>query len=89
VDTRFVATAAANPALQPNGSPINDTFSISANIQFANINPDEAQTLAVLPCRRFTFLPESTVSLSKRHCRHASIGKPKTPPSRRKTATLK
>ncbi len=60
VDTRFVATAAANPALQPNGAPINDTFSISADIQFANINPDEAQTLAVLPCRRFTFLPEST-----------------------------
>lgn len=60
VDTRFVATAAANPALQTNGTPVNDTFSISPNIQFTNINPDEAQTLAVLPCRRFTFLPEST-----------------------------
>jgi NitT/TauT family transport system substrate-binding protein len=62
VNPGFVSRSAAQASLQANGNPVNDTFSLSASAQLdvASINPDEAATLAVLPCRRFTFLPEST-----------------------------
>lgn len=62
IDPRFVAAAAQNAKLQPNARPINDTFSIGAKLDLSSVKvkADEAATLAVLPCRRFTFLPEST-----------------------------
>ncbi|MCX7682202.1 MAG: ABC transporter substrate-binding protein [Anaerolineae bacterium] len=62
VNPGFVSRSAAQASLQANANPVNDTFSLSASAQLdvASINPDEAATLAVLPCRRFTFLPEST-----------------------------
>lgn len=62
IDPRFVLAAAQNPALQPNARPINDSFSIGAKVDIsgANVKAEDANTLAVLPCRRFTFLPEST-----------------------------
>lgn len=62
VNPGFVSRSAAQASLQANANPINDSFSLSASAQLdiASINPDEAATLAVLPCRRFTFLPEST-----------------------------
>ena len=46
--------------MQPNGKPVNDTFSISAQLDLSGVETEEAATLAVLPCRTFTFLPEST-----------------------------
>jgi hypothetical protein len=46
--------------LQPNGKPVNDTFSVSAQLDLSGVSTGAAETLAVLPCRTFNFLPEST-----------------------------
>lgn len=60
VNPGFVARSAAQANLQANANPLNDSFSISGKFDLSGIDPDDAVTLAVLPCRRFTFLPEST-----------------------------
>lgn len=60
VDPGFVSRSAQQASLAANGSPVNDTFSISANIDLSSVASDDAATLAVLPCRRFSFLPDST-----------------------------
>ncbi|MDX1616362.1 MAG: ABC transporter substrate-binding protein [Candidatus Promineifilaceae bacterium] len=60
IDPNFVLRAADQPTLQANGKPVNDTFSISAQLDLTGVDTDAAATLAVLPCRTFTFLPEST-----------------------------
>ena len=62
MDPRFVAAASQNTKLQPNGKLINQTFSMGNKLDLsgAKVNTQDAATLAVLPCRRFTFLPEST-----------------------------
>ncbi len=61
VNANFVALAAQQASLQPNGKPVNDTFSIAAQIDLTGVsNTSDAATLAVLPCRDFQFLPEST-----------------------------
>jgi ABC-type nitrate/sulfonate/bicarbonate transport system substrate-binding protein len=67
VDASFIARAAAQPALQAAGSPVNDTFSLTTHPNLSGINPDDAVTLAVLPCNRFTFLPESTTLTLESH----------------------
>ncbi|MEZ4593344.1 MAG: ABC transporter substrate-binding protein [Chloroflexota bacterium] len=60
VNGGFVLRAADQASLQPNGKPVNDTFSISAQVDLTGVSTDAAATLAVLPCRTFAFLPEST-----------------------------
>lgn len=60
IDPRFVTAAARNTALKANGTLINDTFSMSSRPDFSKVNVRDAATLAVLPCREFKFLPEST-----------------------------
>lgn len=60
VNPGFVLRAADQASLQANGNPINDTFSISAQLDLTDVATTDAATLAVLPCRTFTFLPEST-----------------------------
>lgn len=60
VDGSFVLRAADQPSLQPNGKPVNDTFSISSQLDLRGVSTEDAQTLVVLPCRTFQFLPEST-----------------------------
>jgi hypothetical protein len=60
VDTRFVERSAQQASLQANGNPINDSFSISAQLDLSGVDTEAATTLAVLPCRKFDFLPEST-----------------------------
>lgn len=60
VNPGFIARSAAQASLQANGNPINDTFSLSTRLELAGINQEDAVTLAILPCRRFAFLPEST-----------------------------
>lgn len=57
VDSRFINQVSV---AQLNQAPINDSFSINAEISIGDLNTRDAVTLAVLPCRRFTFLPEST-----------------------------
>ena len=56
----FVSRSAAQASLQANGTPVNDSFSLSAQFDLSGVDTDDAATLVVLPCRRFTFLPEST-----------------------------
>jgi len=60
VDPGFVSRSASQASLQANGDPVNDTFSLSAQLDLSTVNTDDAATLVVLPCRRFAFLPEST-----------------------------
>jgi ABC-type nitrate/sulfonate/bicarbonate transport system substrate-binding protein len=60
VNPNFVARSAQQSSLQANGTPVNDSFSLTAKLDITGINSEEAATLAVLPCRNFTFLPEST-----------------------------
>jgi ABC-type amino acid transport substrate-binding protein len=60
VNPGFVLRAAEQASLQPNGNPVNDSFSISAQLDLSGVSTGAAATLAVLPCRTFTFLPEST-----------------------------
>lgn len=62
VDPNFVLRAADQPQLQTSRRPVNDTFSMSATAQLdvGGIDQSAAATLAVLPCRTFSFLPEST-----------------------------
>lgn len=60
VNPGFVIRAAEQASLQPNGRPTNDTFSISSQLDLSTVTTGDAATLAVLPCRTFTFLPEST-----------------------------
>ncbi|MFQ5615384.1 MAG: hypothetical protein ACE5GO_02860, partial [Anaerolineales bacterium] len=60
INPGFVSRTAQQPSLQANGDPVNDTFSISTKLDLSDVSTDDAATLAVLPCRRFTFLPEST-----------------------------
>ncbi len=60
VNTGFVARSGNQASLQANADPINDTFSLSSKLDLSGIDTTDAATLAVLPCRRFTFLPEST-----------------------------
>jgi ABC-type nitrate/sulfonate/bicarbonate transport system substrate-binding protein len=60
VNPGFVSRSASQASLQANGSPVNDTFSLSAQLDLSGVDTDDAATLVILPCRRFTFLPEST-----------------------------
>lgn len=60
VNPGFVSRAGNQASLQSNNAPINDTFSVNAAVTITDLNTADAATLAVLPCRRFTFLPEST-----------------------------
>jgi ABC-type nitrate/sulfonate/bicarbonate transport system substrate-binding protein len=60
VNPGFVSRSAAQAGLQPNARPVNETFSMSASLDLTGVDTDTAATLAVLPCRTFTFLPEST-----------------------------
>lgn len=60
VNPGFVLRAAEQASLQPSANPVNDTFSISQQLDLSTVTTGDAATLAVLPCRTFTFLPEST-----------------------------
>jgi hypothetical protein len=60
VNPGFVLRAADQASLQANGDPVNDTFSLSSQLDLTGVSTGAAETLAVLPCRTFSFLPEST-----------------------------
>jgi outer membrane protein OmpA-like peptidoglycan-associated protein len=73
IDPQFVLAAAAKPELQTTAQPLNDTFSLVSSVSVAAAPGDAAPaatpttdavvpaatTLAVLPCKRFTFQPDS------------------------------
>ncbi|MCP4359235.1 MAG: ABC transporter substrate-binding protein, partial [Chloroflexi bacterium] len=60
VNSGFVVRAAEQASLQSNANPVNDSFSISQQLDLSSVSTGDAATLAILPCRTFTFLPEST-----------------------------
>jgi hypothetical protein len=60
INPGFVLRSAEKASLQANGNPVNDTFSVSSQLDLSGVATGAAETLAVLPCRTFTFLPEST-----------------------------
>jgi ABC-type amino acid transport substrate-binding protein len=60
INPGFVLRSAEKASLQASGSPVNDTFSVSSQLDLSGVATGAAETLAVLPCRTFTFLPEST-----------------------------
>jgi ABC-type nitrate/sulfonate/bicarbonate transport system substrate-binding protein len=60
INSGFVSRSAAQAKLQAKGNPVNDSFSISAQLDLSGVSTDDAATLVVLPCRRFSFVPEST-----------------------------
>lgn len=60
IEPGFVLRAADQASLQPFADPVNNTFSISAQLDLTGVATGDAATLAVLPCRTFSFLPEST-----------------------------
>ena len=67
VNPSFVAKSASQSQLQPSARPINDSFSISAKLDLSGVKVQNTTTLAVLPCNRFTFLPDSaTLTLESR-----------------------
>lgn len=59
VDPRFALEAGARAELQPNASVVNASFSLGSRPDLSQVAPESGATLGVLPCRRFTFLPES------------------------------
>ncbi len=59
IDPRFALESAARSELQTSAQPLNATFSLSARPDLSALAPGEGETLGILPCRRFTFLPES------------------------------
>ncbi len=59
IDPRFVLAAAKRSDLSTSATPHNNTFLLSSRPNFQAIAPNEGQTLAVLPCRKFDFMPES------------------------------
>lgn len=59
IDPRFVLESGVRTALQTSAQPVNDSFSIGSKPDLSSVAPESGATLGVLPCRRFTFLPES------------------------------
>ncbi len=61
VEPKFVLAATKNSALATAGRPVNDTFLMGSRPKIDTGDASQAQTLAVLPCQRFDFLPDSAI----------------------------
>ena len=59
VDPRFVLEAAKRNDLATSATPRNNTFLLSSRPSFKAIAASEGETLGVLPCRKFDFMPNS------------------------------
>jgi ABC-type nitrate/sulfonate/bicarbonate transport system substrate-binding protein len=65
IATQFVRQAAGRSDLATTATPRNATFLLTSKPNLQAISPDQGETLAVLPCRKFTFGPDSTDLLSE------------------------
>ncbi len=65
VDTTFVQNSVKNTDLATSGQPRNNTFLLTSRPNFEQIAPGKGETLAILPCRKFDFLPNSTEMISE------------------------
>lgn len=61
IDPRFVRRSSEKAELSTRASPVNDTFALEGRADLTQVAGEDAQTLAVLPCRQFSFQPESTI----------------------------
>ncbi len=61
VEPKFVLAAFKDSSLAPTGKPINDSFLMGSRPRIDTGDTSAGQTLAVLPCRRFDFLPDSAI----------------------------
>ncbi len=59
IDGQFVRQSATRSDLATTASPRNATFLLTSKPNLKAISPDQGETLAVLPCRKFDFLPNS------------------------------
>jgi ABC-type nitrate/sulfonate/bicarbonate transport system substrate-binding protein len=59
VDAEFVNAAATKSTLTTSAQPRNANFVLASQPDFSQINPDQGDTLAVLPCNKIDFLPDS------------------------------
>ncbi|HVO44442.1 MAG TPA: ABC transporter substrate-binding protein, partial [Aggregatilineales bacterium] len=59
VEPKYVLAAAKDPSLTPRGAPVNATFLLGSHPKI-DVGAN-GQTLAVLPCDRFDFLPDSSI----------------------------
>jgi hypothetical protein len=64
VNGQFVLAAVTHSELTSTAQPPNTSFLLASHPDLKAIAPDEGETLAVLPCRKFDFLPES-IELTK------------------------
>src|SRR5262249_9187389 len=55
----FVLASAQQSALSTTASPQNTSFLLASQPDFKQIDPNNAETLAVLPCTKIDFLPDS------------------------------
>jgi len=61
VEPKFVLELAGNADLVTAGKPVNATFLMGSRVTINVGDKGQGQTVAVLPCRRFDFLPDSTI----------------------------
>jgi hypothetical protein len=60
VDPQFVMQSAKRNDLATSAQPRNTSFLLSSHPDLKALAPNEGETLAILPCRKFDFLPESS-----------------------------
>jgi hypothetical protein len=60
VNPQFVLQSATRSDLSTSAQPRNTSFLLASHPDLKALAPDEGETLAILPCRKFDFLPEST-----------------------------
>ena len=60
IDPTFVRQSATRNDLTTSGSPRNASFLLTSRPNLKAIAPNEGETLAVLPCRKLNFIPNST-----------------------------
>lgn len=61
IDTQFVLNSSKRTELRTSAQPRNTSFLLASRPDFKEIGATEGETLAVLPCRKFDFYPESIV----------------------------
>jgi hypothetical protein len=65
VEPKYVLAISKDSSLTPTGKPVNSTFLMGSRPKIDAGDTSKGQTLAVLPCQRFDFLPDSAILTSE------------------------
>jgi hypothetical protein len=65
VEPKYVLAISKDSSLAPTGKPINSTFLMGSRPKIDAGDVSKGQTLAILPCQRFDFLPDSAILTSE------------------------